>query len=221
MQGLLEERKARASSSFEDQNSATHLMRHAVGNNEFGTIDHERLSKMLSLPEELARMYRDDITIIIAQFNPHVIGAQSQDGQTWDGKEYTHTHTHAYTSEYCRVTHKHICRQTGHIKIIPYLRICTWVWLHFLKIYLCKEFVHLYVAGSEKVSHKPLKNWLTKTADVTCTCKNFSLKGWFFFFFSPNVAPSSAKRQLVWNDTNSKEDKGRDSAFLIWTKFWH
>lgn len=82
MQGLLEERKARASSSFEDQNSATHLMRHAVGNNEFGTIDHERLSKMLSLPEELARMYRDDITIIIAQFNPHVIGAQSQDGQT-------------------------------------------------------------------------------------------------------------------------------------------
>lgn len=82
MQGLLEERKARASSSFEDQNSATHLMRHAVGNNEFGTIDHERLSKMLSLPEELARMYRDDITIIIAQFNPHVIGAQSKDGQT-------------------------------------------------------------------------------------------------------------------------------------------
>lgn len=72
-------------------------MRHAVGNNEFGTIDHERLSKMLSLPEELARMYRDDITIIIAQFNPHVIGAQSQDGQTWDGKEYTHTHTHAPT----------------------------------------------------------------------------------------------------------------------------
>lgn len=81
MQGLLEERKARASSSFEDQNSATHLMRHAVGNNEFGTVDHERLSKMLSLPEELARMYRDDITIIITQFNPHVIESQSQDGQ--------------------------------------------------------------------------------------------------------------------------------------------
>ena len=75
MQGLLEERKARVSSAFEDQNPATHLMRHAVGNNEFGTVDHERLSKMLSLPEELARMYRDDITIIITQFNPHVIGA--------------------------------------------------------------------------------------------------------------------------------------------------
>ncbi|XP_004541427.1 pyruvate dehydrogenase phosphatase catalytic subunit 1 [Maylandia zebra] len=82
MQGLLEERKARASSAFEDQNAATHLMRHAVGNNEFGTVDHERLSKMLSLPEELARMYRDDITIIITQFNPHVIGAQRQEGQS-------------------------------------------------------------------------------------------------------------------------------------------
>ena len=77
MQGLLEERKARVSSAFEDQNAATHLMRHAVGNNEFGTVDHERLSKMLSLPEELARMYRDDITIIVTQFNPHVIGTQS------------------------------------------------------------------------------------------------------------------------------------------------
>ncbi|KAL1259544.1 hypothetical protein QQF64_010121 [Cirrhinus molitorella] len=76
MQGLLQERKARISSTFEDQNAATHLIRHAVGNNEFGLVDHERLSKMLSLPEELARMYRDDITIIIVQFNPHVIGGQ-------------------------------------------------------------------------------------------------------------------------------------------------
>ncbi|XP_066534150.1 pyruvate dehydrogenase phosphatase catalytic subunit 1 [Hoplias malabaricus] len=75
MQGLLQERKARISSTFEDQNAATHLIRHAVGSNEFGTVDHERLSKMLSLPEELARMYRDDITVIVVQFNPHVIGA--------------------------------------------------------------------------------------------------------------------------------------------------
>ena len=82
MQGLLEERKARTSSAFEDQNAATHLMRHAVGNNEFGTVDHERLSKMLSLPEELARMYRDDITIIVSQFNPHVIGSQRRENQS-------------------------------------------------------------------------------------------------------------------------------------------
>ncbi|RXM27026.1 [Pyruvate dehydrogenase [acetyl-transferring]]-phosphatase 1, mitochondrial [Acipenser ruthenus] len=80
MQGLLMERKARSSSVFEDQNAATHLIRHAVGNNEFGVVDHKRLCKMLSLPEELARMYRDDITIIVVQFNSHVIGAQSNPG---------------------------------------------------------------------------------------------------------------------------------------------
>ncbi|MBN3300815.1 PDP1 phosphatase, partial [Amia calva] len=84
MQGLLMERRARVSSVFEDQNAATHLLRHAVGNNEFGSVDHERLSKMLSLPEELARMYRDDITIIIVQFNSHVIGAQNKTGTTGD-----------------------------------------------------------------------------------------------------------------------------------------
>ncbi|KAK7822774.1 hypothetical protein U0070_022713 [Myodes glareolus] len=75
MHGLLTERRAKMSSVFEDQNAATHLIRHAVGNNEFGAVDHERLSKMLSLPEELARMYRDDITIIVVQFNSHVVGA--------------------------------------------------------------------------------------------------------------------------------------------------
>uniref|UniRef100_UPI001EAECF51 pyruvate dehydrogenase [acetyl-transferring]-phosphatase 1, mitochondrial-like n=1 Tax=Oncorhynchus gorbuscha TaxID=8017 RepID=UPI001EAECF51 len=82
MQGLLAERKARASLAFQDQNAATHLIRHAVGNNEFGAVDHETLSKMLSLPEELARMYRDDITIIITQFNPHVVGHQRQGGES-------------------------------------------------------------------------------------------------------------------------------------------
>ncbi|XP_055489559.1 pyruvate dehydrogenase phosphatase catalytic subunit 1 [Leucoraja erinacea] len=73
MHELLMERRARVSSAFEDQNSATHLIRHAVGHNEFGAIDHQRLSKMLSLPEDLARMYRDDITVTVAQFNSHVI----------------------------------------------------------------------------------------------------------------------------------------------------
>ncbi|XP_053571175.1 pyruvate dehyrogenase phosphatase catalytic subunit 1 isoform X1 [Bombina bombina] len=81
MQGLLMDRRARISSVFEDQNAATHLIRHAVGNNEFGAVDHERLSKMLSLPEELARMYRDDITIIVVQFNSHVIGAYQNQEQ--------------------------------------------------------------------------------------------------------------------------------------------
>ncbi|XP_059834590.1 pyruvate dehydrogenase [acetyl-transferring]-phosphatase 1, mitochondrial-like isoform X1 [Hypanus sabinus] len=73
MHELLMERRARISSTFEDQNSATHLIRYAVGHNEFGAIDHARLSKMLSLPEDLARMYRDDITVTVVQFNSHVI----------------------------------------------------------------------------------------------------------------------------------------------------
>lgn len=81
MHGLLTERRAKMSSVFEDQNAATHLIRHAVGNNEFGAVDHERLSKMLSLPEELARMYRDDITIIVVQFNSHVVGAYQNQEQ--------------------------------------------------------------------------------------------------------------------------------------------
>ncbi|XP_051878850.1 pyruvate dehydrogenase [acetyl-transferring]-phosphatase 1, mitochondrial-like [Pristis pectinata] len=75
MHELLMERRARISSAFEDQNSATHLIRYAVGHNEFGAIDHKRLSKMLSLPEDLARMYRDDITVTVVQFNSHVINA--------------------------------------------------------------------------------------------------------------------------------------------------
>nr|KAF6360191.1 hypothetical protein mMyoMyo1_011143 [Myotis myotis] len=74
MHVLLTERRAKMFSVFKDQNAATHLFRHTVGNNEFGTVDHERLSKMLSLPEELARMYRADITIVV-HFNSHVVGA--------------------------------------------------------------------------------------------------------------------------------------------------
>ncbi|XP_067856342.1 pyruvate dehydrogenase [acetyl-transferring]-phosphatase 1, mitochondrial [Heptranchias perlo] len=75
MHSLLLERKARVSSAFQDQNSATHLIRHALGSNEFGSVEHGRLSQMLSFPEELARMYRDDMTVVVVQLNSHLIGA--------------------------------------------------------------------------------------------------------------------------------------------------
>ncbi|XP_007906875.1 pyruvate dehydrogenase [acetyl-transferring]-phosphatase 1, mitochondrial [Callorhinchus milii] len=75
LHSLLQQRKARVSSAFEDQNSSTHLIRHALGSNEFGAVEHARLSKMLSFPEELARMYRDDMSITVVQFNPHIITA--------------------------------------------------------------------------------------------------------------------------------------------------
>ncbi|OCT84557.1 pyruvate dehydrogenase [acetyl-transferring]-phosphatase 2, mitochondrial [Xenopus laevis] len=56
-----------------DQNIATHLIRHAIGSNEDGEIEHEKLTTMLSLPEDLARMYRDDITVTVIFFNSSVI----------------------------------------------------------------------------------------------------------------------------------------------------
>lgn len=80
MHCLLMDRQARSASFFEDQNAATRLIRHSVGNGDFGAVDQERLSKMLSLPEELARMYRDDITINVIQFNSHVIAAYHRMG---------------------------------------------------------------------------------------------------------------------------------------------
>lgn len=72
MQNLLLKRRARGVQSY-DQNGATHLIRHAVGNNEHGIIEQEKLSAMLSLPDDLARMYRDDITITVVYFNSNNI----------------------------------------------------------------------------------------------------------------------------------------------------
>ncbi|KAG5274447.1 hypothetical protein AALO_G00136410 [Alosa alosa] len=73
MQRLLLERKSRALSALEDENSSTHLIRHALGNDGFGSVELRRLAKMLSLPQDLARMYRDDITIIVIHFNNPVL----------------------------------------------------------------------------------------------------------------------------------------------------
>ncbi|XP_067286997.1 pyruvate dehydrogenase [acetyl-transferring]-phosphatase 1, mitochondrial isoform X2 [Pseudorasbora parva] len=69
MHRLLQERKSRARSALEDENSATHLIRHALGDDGCGSIEPKRISKMLSLPQDLARMYRDDMTIIVIHFN--------------------------------------------------------------------------------------------------------------------------------------------------------
>ncbi|XP_051932054.1 pyruvate dehydrogenase [acetyl-transferring]-phosphatase 1, mitochondrial-like isoform X2 [Hippocampus zosterae] len=70
---LLLERKGRVRSDPEDQNSATHLLRHALGDDGYGGVATSRLSKMLSLPPEVARRYRDDITITVIHLNePHL-----------------------------------------------------------------------------------------------------------------------------------------------------
>ncbi|TRY99717.1 hypothetical protein DNTS_016533 [Danionella cerebrum] len=62
MHQLLLRRRARATPAL-DLNAATHLIRHALGTNEYGEMDQERLATMLALPSDLARMYRDDITV--------------------------------------------------------------------------------------------------------------------------------------------------------------
>ncbi|XP_028853936.1 pyruvate dehydrogenase [acetyl-transferring]-phosphatase 1, mitochondrial [Denticeps clupeoides] len=73
MHRLLQERKTRAFSALEDENSTTHLIRHALGSDGFGSVDPKRLAKMLGLPKDLARMYRDDITIIVIHFNNPIL----------------------------------------------------------------------------------------------------------------------------------------------------
>lgn len=74
MQSLLLQRKAQGL-HVADQNAATRLIRHAIGSNEYGEMDPERLTAMLTLPEDLARMYRDDITVTVVYFNSDSIDA--------------------------------------------------------------------------------------------------------------------------------------------------
>ena len=50
-----------------DDNAATHLIRYALGGSQ-NEFDHDRLAHTLSLPDDIARQYRDDITAIVVYF---------------------------------------------------------------------------------------------------------------------------------------------------------
>ncbi|KAG9474812.1 hypothetical protein GDO78_003333 [Eleutherodactylus coqui] len=80
MQNVLLKRRRRRI-GVQDHNVATHLIRHAVGRNEDGEIEQERLAAMLSLPEDLARMYRDDITVTVILFNTNAIEAHYRENE--------------------------------------------------------------------------------------------------------------------------------------------
>ncbi|XP_075796172.1 pyruvate dehydrogenase [acetyl-transferring]-phosphatase 2, mitochondrial [Pelodiscus sinensis] len=80
MQSLLLQRKASGVDSY-DQNIATHLIRHAIGDNEYGEIDQEKLAAMLTLPDDLARMYRDDITVTVIYFNSDTIDSYYKENE--------------------------------------------------------------------------------------------------------------------------------------------
>ena len=51
-----------------DSNASTHLIRSALGGTAYG-IDHARLSQMLSLPQDMVRMFRDDMTVTVIYFD--------------------------------------------------------------------------------------------------------------------------------------------------------
>ncbi|KAF4517785.1 hypothetical protein B566_EDAN002990 [Ephemera danica] len=51
-----------------DTNAATHLIRNALGGTEYG-IDHGKLSQLLSMPDDMVRVFRDDITVTVIYFD--------------------------------------------------------------------------------------------------------------------------------------------------------
>lgn len=61
-----------------DQNAATHLIRHALGATDYG-IEHSKISYYLSLPQDVVRLYRDDITITVIYFNSEHIALLKDD----------------------------------------------------------------------------------------------------------------------------------------------
>ncbi|KAF5272767.1 hypothetical protein FQA39_LY07794 [Lamprigera yunnana] len=65
---LLLQRKEGLKMKPKDRNAATHLLRNALGGSEYG-VDHGKLSQLLSLPDDVSRVFRDDITITIIYFD--------------------------------------------------------------------------------------------------------------------------------------------------------
>lgn len=65
---VLNKRQAALKLKPQDSNAATHLIRCALGGTAYG-VDHGRLSQMLSLPQDMVRMFRDDITVTVIFFD--------------------------------------------------------------------------------------------------------------------------------------------------------
>nr|CAG4638439.1 EOG090X05SW [Cyclestheria hislopi] len=65
---MLHQRREGLSKRPLDTNAATHLMRHALGSTETG-LDPHRLAELLAMPDDVVRLFRDDISIIVAYFD--------------------------------------------------------------------------------------------------------------------------------------------------------
>lgn len=70
---MLDRRKGGLLKKPNDKNAATHLLRYALGASDLGNIEHQKLSHMLSLPQEIVRLFRDDITISIIYFDSNYL----------------------------------------------------------------------------------------------------------------------------------------------------
>ena len=65
---ILRKRQAAMKLKPTDSNASTHLIRSALGGTAYG-VEHARLSQMLSLPQDMVRMFRDDMTITVIFFD--------------------------------------------------------------------------------------------------------------------------------------------------------
>ena len=65
---VLKQRQSAMKLKPQDLNSATHFVRSALGGTAYG-VDHGRLSQMLTLPPDMVRMFRDDITVTVIFFD--------------------------------------------------------------------------------------------------------------------------------------------------------
>lgn len=68
---LLKERRARIKLRSNDENASTHLIRHALG------YDNKHVSEMLALPEDVARLHRDDMTVTVIFFDSDYIAREA------------------------------------------------------------------------------------------------------------------------------------------------
>lgn len=70
---MLDRRKEGLLKKPHDKNGATYLLRYALGASDLGNIEHHKLAHMLSLPQEIVRLFRDDITITIVYFDSNYL----------------------------------------------------------------------------------------------------------------------------------------------------
>jgi len=85
---MLNKRQGEMKLKPEDKNAATHLIRNALGGSAYG-VDHIKLSKSLSLSQDIVRSMRDDITIQVIFFNDEYLRGSKDRAQ--EASEHTDT----------------------------------------------------------------------------------------------------------------------------------